>query len=64
MRMINCKNCKSDCAEKGIAHEKYSCLGYRGNTNADRILAFLHRKMMAAVVHGWKSCIDWLKQKR
>lgn len=39
-------------------------------TNADKIRAmtdeeladFLHRKMDAAVVRGWKSWIDWLKQ--
>ena len=39
-------------------------------TNADRIRAmsdeeladFLHEEMMAAIVRGWKSWLDWLKQ--
>lgn len=69
--MINCKNCKADCAEKGIDHEKQSCLGYLGNTNADRIRAMSDEELAGFIssqiidrnigvpVEAW---LDWLKQ--
>ena len=53
----DCENCEQ-------YHSKYK------PTNADRIRAmtdeeladFLHEEMMAAIVRGWKSWLDWLKQ--
>ena len=72
--MINCKNCKADCAEKGIDHEKQSCLGYLGNTNADKIRAMTDEELAKKISgiesfaltcgSGWppEKWLDWLKK--
>ena len=69
---MNCKNCKSDCAEKGIDHEKQSCLGYLGNTNADRVRSMTDEELAEFIsnqiidrnigvpIETW---LDWLQQK-
>ena len=69
---MNCKNCKSDCAEKGIDHEKQSCLGYLGNTNADRIRSMTDEELAGELLElfeafcevewSYETLINWLGQ--
>lgn len=53
--MVNCKNCKADCANKRLDRPRKSCLGYLGGTNADRIRS-LSDEELGNIFYGHHVC--------